>query len=649
MGSDQQEIRVPWHRQRTSGAHNCGRRTGQEGAGTHRRGGRRSDQSDLVARRPTIAFSGLVGGFTDLFLYDLNSGQLKRLTTDQFAELDPSWSPDGKTLAFSTDRFTTNLQTLEVGDLRLAILDVASGAVKPAGGFEQAKNISPQWTADGRALYFVSDRGGISNIYRMEFGGATTQLTNFLTGASGITELSPALSVADGRVVFSAYEDNGYTIYALETAEQLAGGEVQTLPINAAVLPPRKAGAGPVYAAVTNETLGLPPERAAAVPAEEYKPKLGLDFAGQPVVAVGRDPFGTYAAGGVSFVFSDMLGNHSLYAGAQATSRFDEIGGNVTYINRSHRWNWGVAVDQTPYVYRTFNTGVAFPQGIPTYVEQEYRILQVDRSVSGLLSYPFSRAQRIDFSGGARQIGFSQDLTTRLYDYQTGQQLSEDEESLSDEPNLNLGEASAALVYDTSINGITSPIRGTRYRLEVAQTGGSLTFTGLTSDLRTYLMPVKPFTFALRGLFFGRYGTDAEEFRLPTLYLGYRGWCAATTSRRSNPASARCSTRTCPARSSIACLAAVSPSSTPRCGSRCGARSAATTSTDRCRLKWRCSPTAAWRGARTTACSSAARTRSRSRASAWRCASISSASPSASSTTSGRSIARTAAGSGSST
>ena len=39
-----------------------------------------------------IAFSGLVGGLTDLFVYDLSAGALKRLTNDAFAELDPAWA-----------------------------------------------------------------------------------------------------------------------------------------------------------------------------------------------------------------------------------------------------------------------------------------------------------------------------------------------------------------------------------------------------------------------------------------------------------------------------------------------------------------------------------------------------------------------------
>jgi outer membrane protein assembly factor BamA len=36
-------------------------------------------------------------------------------------------------------------------------------------------------------------------------------------------------------------------------------------------------------------------------------------------------------------------------------------------------------------------------------------------------------------------------------------------------------------------------------------------------------MPARPFTFALRGMYYGRYGSDAEDQRLPTLFLGYAG------------------------------------------------------------------------------------------------------------------------------
>jgi Tol biopolymer transport system component len=181
-----------------------------------------------------IAFSGLVGGFNDLFVYDLKASQLKRLTNDPFAELDPAWSPDSRSIAFSTDRFSTRLQEIETGDLRLAIIDPSTGAVREAGGFPGAKNISPQWSADGRSLFFLSDRQGITNIYRSSVdGGNATQITNLLTGVSGITDKSPALSVAQNRLVFSAYENDGYTIYALDTSEQLAGGPTTNLPRDA--------------------------------------------------------------------------------------------------------------------------------------------------------------------------------------------------------------------------------------------------------------------------------------------------------------------------------------------------------------------------------------------------------------------------------
>ena len=90
-----------------------------------------------------IAFSGLVGGYNDLFVYDLTASSIRRLTTDSFTELDPAFSPDGKQIAFSTDRFSTNLDQLKPGGLMLALVDVTSGAVRQAGGFERREEHQP--------------------------------------------------------------------------------------------------------------------------------------------------------------------------------------------------------------------------------------------------------------------------------------------------------------------------------------------------------------------------------------------------------------------------------------------------------------------------------------------------------------------------
>jgi Tol biopolymer transport system component len=472
-----------------------------------------------------IAFSALTGGLNDLFVYDLASSTLKRLTTDAYSELHPAWSPDGRSIAFATDRFTTDLRDLDAGAPKLALLDVATGSVHPLGGFDAAKNINPQWTPDSRAVYFISDRQGISNVYRMDAaGGEPTQVTNLLTGVSGITAMSPALSVGGSRVVFSVYEADSYNIYALDNDAATYGTALaQGLPRDAGILPPRTTAEGTVYAYLRQQTAGLPAASAAAAyETTAYKPRLSLDFIGQPTVGVGVDSFGGYVGGGISAAFSDILGNHTVGGTLQLTNRFDEAGGSVVYLNRSRRWNWGAALDSTPYVQRGFGQGlVDIGNGQVAIEEDELRIIQNDRGVAGIAAYPFSRAQRLEFTGGLRQISGKQDLTTRLFDINTGQQLTEDRQTLSRFPTLNLGMVSSALVFDTSIFGATSPIRGSRYRLELDQTVGDLHYGAALADYRTYIMPVRPLTFAVRGMYYGRYGRDAESSLLTPVFLGY--------------------------------------------------------------------------------------------------------------------------------
>ena len=62
---------------------------------------------------------------------------------------------------------------------------------------DEGKNVSPQWGPDGRSIAFVSDRNGVSNIFLYDFDAKNVfQITDFFTGAQGITPLSPVLSWA---------------------------------------------------------------------------------------------------------------------------------------------------------------------------------------------------------------------------------------------------------------------------------------------------------------------------------------------------------------------------------------------------------------------------------------------------------------------
>ncbi len=471
-----------------------------------------------------IAFSAQVGGVTDLFVYDLDSGQQRRLTNDAYADLEPAWSPDGSQIAFVTDRFTTSLDDLSYGDYQLAVIDVrGSGQIRQLPHLPKAKHINPQWSPDGKSLYFLGDPGGVTNVFRLSIdGGAIAQVTNVFTGVSGITSLSPALSVAQKapRAVFAVYSDGGYAIQAIDDIRALEGGPIVQLPTTASALPPlERAEVGTGIAALLRDPKPVPAAATLNLSSavKEYHPKLSLDFIAQPSLAVAADRFGTYIGGGATLYWSDMLGDHNLVTMAQFQGRISDFAAATAYLNRKSRLSWAVGAQQIPYIWGSIFSG---PDGTGLYVQEVERIKQTNRGVSGIASYPFNRSDRFEVSGGLQQISYDHEL--RKQGFRPDNSVAYDSTiHFPVPPPVTLEATTFALVHDNSFYGATGPILGDRWRLEADPTFGGLRFFTGYVDYRKYVMPVRPFTLAIRALHIGRYGRDAEDQRIYPLFIGY--------------------------------------------------------------------------------------------------------------------------------
>jgi Tol biopolymer transport system component len=467
-----------------------------------------------------IVFSGQIGGLTDLFMVDVNTEELTRLTSDRYAQLQPTFSPDGTRIAFVTDMGPeTDFEDLTYGQMAIGILEVATGQIErlaPVGG--DVAHWNPQFTPDGEGLYFLADPDGFRDIYRVSLdGGDVWQVTRVVTGISGITEATPALSVAreTGTVAFTVFDDAEYHVYALDAVET-EGAPVASQGLvadsGARLGSPPPLGTARVEPLLSNPDVGLvAPGTYPAAEARPFDGGLRLAALGQPSIGVGNDYFGTFIGGSVSALFSDLLGDKNLYTALQAQGEIKDIGGQVFYQDLGQRWNWGAGAAHVPYRYILRDVEID-PEDVP---EAEYAITDESRRIFvseaiGQLSYPFSAVRRVEFAAGYTHYGFDTDIQTHYYDF-FGNWIGRQEvapDSVQDP--LDLAEVSVAFVEDNSFSGFTGPVRGFRSRLEVGQTTGTANFTSVLADLRRYYSPLQELSFAFRALHFGRYGVESR-------------------------------------------------------------------------------------------------------------------------------------------
>jgi hypothetical protein len=503
-----------------------------------------------------IAFSAISGGLTDLYVLDVESGKTEQLTKDAFADLQPAWSPGGSQLAFVTDRFSADLNALSFGQYRLALFDIASRRITELPAFPTGKHINPQWGQGDSELFFVGDRDGVSNVYRMSLDSRSiSQLTTLQTGASGIAQLSPSLSVAAKapRLVFSAFNAGKYSVYALEGTALARNRETGLEYFAVATLPPVSNRAGDTVRALLRQpSTGLRP--ASGFRTTDYKPRLSLDYFAPPSIMAGTGSYGSLIGGGTALFWSDLLGQHNLMTQFQTYTTTD---GNIlrnlsavgAYQNQKHRWTWGVVGGQVPYWSGGYGQTVDVVDGNPALVEESTTVWQIERQASGLAAYPFSRAMRVEFSAGYRGIAFAAERRRDVF-LLNGQYMGGDVQDLPAPGGINLGAATAALVYDTSIFGGTSPVWGRSFRFEAGGNHGNLTFTTALADFRQYFRLPKNLTLAGRALHFGRYGGGAEDPRMVSLFIGYpsmvRGY-SVNSFRRDECGATLQTTGACPA------------------------------------------------------------------------------------------------------
>jgi Tol biopolymer transport system component/predicted Ser/Thr protein kinase len=118
-----------------------------------------------------IAFSSNKEGPLNLFwqLAD-GSGGLERLTTNEYTQAPNSWSPDGQLLAFVEVNPTTQR---DIWALRLGDPSAGSGQVRKAQPFLRTRfdEGAPRFSSDGHWLAYVSDESGRNEIYVQPYPG----------------------------------------------------------------------------------------------------------------------------------------------------------------------------------------------------------------------------------------------------------------------------------------------------------------------------------------------------------------------------------------------------------------------------------------------------------------------------------------------